>query len=359
MQGIQPGDLTAPGITVFTWILFMRRWLLVVLGVVVSGIFLFLGFQGLELAQLWATIQTIEVGWLLAATAVYFAAAYVITWRWYYLLRPVQDVPPARLFPLVIVGYMGNNVYPLRVGEVIRAYLLNRREGTSIPSALTTILVERVFDGLTMLAFVFTALFFVQFEQAIIREGILILAVLFAAVLLVFFGLALRPALTRRLYTTLIGRFAPPAMRESLNRLAGNLMNGLEALRSPRDLLLTSGASLVSWTIEASTYWIVLRAFPFDVSFFVVLLMVGLGNLATILPTTPGYVGTFHGIVALVLRAFAVAPADAAAYAVVMHAVIWAPVTLAGAIYLVRMGLTWRDFARAEHAVAAATRNSP
>ncbi len=336
----------------------MRRWLLVGLGIVVSAAFLYAGFRGLDPAKLWATIQTIEVGWLLLATAVYFVAAYIITWRWYYLLRPVQDVPPGRLFPLVIVGYMGNNVYPFRVGEVIRAYVLHRREGTNIPATLTTILVERVFDGITMLAFVFAALLVVEFDQPVIRQGVVILTALFLAALAAFFALALRPALTRRLYTALIGRLIPARLRDRLIALADQLATGLEALRSPRDLLLTFAASVLSWTVEASTYWIVLRAFPFDVSFFVVLLMVGLGNLATILPTTPGYVGTFHGIVALVLQAFGVDTTDAAAYAVVMHAVIWAPVTAAGVAYLVHMGLGWRDLARAQAAVAAAANTS-
>ncbi len=333
----------------------MRRWLLVALGIVISAVFLVVGFWGLDPAKLWADLRQIDLGWPLLAAAVYFLAAYIITWRWYFLLRPVQDVPPARLFPLVIVGYMGNNIYPFRVGEVIRAYVLNRQEGTSIPASLTTILVERIFDGITMLAFVFTALQFVEFEApAYIRQGINLVTVLFVAALLAFFLLALRPALTRRLYTGLVGRFAPVLLRERLVALADSIMAGLETLRSPRDLLLTFGASLLSWTVEASTYWIVLRAFPFDVSFFVVLLMVGLGNLATILPTTPGYVGTFHGIVSLVLQVFGVTVTDAAAYAVVMHAVIWAPVTAGGIVFLLRMGLRWEDFSQAQRAVAAA-----
>ncbi len=333
----------------------MRRWLLVVAGVVVSALFLYAGFAGLDLAQVWAIIQTIEIGWVILAAAVFFLAAYIITWRWYYLLRPVQDVPPARLFPLVIVGYMGNNIYPFRIGEVIRAYLLNRQEGTNIPASLTTILVERVFDGLTMLVFIFTALLFVEFDEPAIRQGVVILTVLFVAALLIFFALALRPALTRRLVTTLIDRLAPAPLRPRLTALADELLAGLAALRSARDLALTFAASLASWIVEASTYWITLRAFALsDVGFFVVLLVVGLGNLATILPTTPGYVGTFHGIVALVLRAFGVAQTEAAAYAVVMHAVIFVPVTIAGAIYLLRWGLGWRDFARAQQAVSAA-----
>lgn len=337
----------------------MRRWLLVVLGLIFSGFFLYLGFRGLDPLRLWEAIRTIEVGWLLPATAVYFLAAYIITWRWYYLLRPVRDVHPHRLFPLVIIGYTGNNIYPFRIGEVIRAYLLNRQTGANIPATLTTILVERVFDGITMLAFVFAALLFVEFDAPGIRAGIMILTAAFVVALLAFFALALRPALTRRLAVALIDRLFPARLAEPMLALADNLLSGLETLRSPRDLLLTFLASLLSWTVEASTYWIVLHAFPFRASFFVVLLMVGLGNLATILPTTPGYIGTFHGIVALVLVAFGVEQAGAAAYAVVMHAVIWLPVTVAGVITLLRLGLGWQDFARARQAVAAARHDIP
>lgn len=333
----------------------MRRWIAVILGLLVSAIFLYLGFRGLDLGQLWATIQRVEVGWLLLAAAVYFVATYIKTWRWYYLLRPVKDVPPGRLFPLVVMGYMGNNIYPFRIGEVVRAYLLRRREDAPIPATLTTILVERVFDGVTMLAFIFVALLFVEFDAPGIRSGILVLTVLFMAALGFFFGLALRPALARRLYTAVLTRLAPAALGERLIGLADNLMDGLATLRSPRALALTFATSLLGWVVEASTYWIVLRAFPFEASFFIVLLMVGLSNLATILPTTPGYVGTFHGVIVLVLQAFAVAQLDAAAYAVVMHGVIWLPVTLAGFAYLVRMGLGLGAFAQAEAAVSTAS----
>ncbi|MFC1960763.1 lysylphosphatidylglycerol synthase transmembrane domain-containing protein [Chloroflexota bacterium] len=336
----------------------MKRWLFVGLGLVVSAIFLFLGFRDLNFAQLGGVLQQISLGWVLLAALVYFAAAYIITWRWYYLLRPVKDVRPNRLFPLVIIGYMGNNVYPLRIGEVLRAYLLNVRDHAPIPATLTTILVERVFDGITMLALIFTALLFVDLDAPLIEGGIVALTVLFVVALLVFLALALRPDLARRLYGALFNRFAPERLRPNLLALADNLMDGLAALRHPSALLLVLILSLLSWTVEASTYWLVLQAFPFEVSFFVVLLIVGLGNLATILPTTPGYVGTFHGVVILVLLAFGVSQPEAAAYAIVMHAVIWLPVTVAGFILLVRMGLGWGDFAKAEQAVSAATKQS-
>ena len=89
---------------------------------------------------------------------VYFLAVLVRTWRWDYLLRPLKRIPVRRLFPVVVIGYMGNNIFPFRIGELLRAYVLKRNEEVSISSSLATIVVERIFDGLTMLLFVFVAL---------------------------------------------------------------------------------------------------------------------------------------------------------------------------------------------------------
>ncbi|HLA42791.1 MAG TPA: lysylphosphatidylglycerol synthase transmembrane domain-containing protein, partial [Aggregatilineales bacterium] len=105
--------------------------------------------------------------------------------------------------------------------------------------------------------------------------------------------------------------------------------------------------SIVSWTVEASTYWIVLHAFDFRVSFWVLMLVLGLANLTTILPSTPGYVGTFHAAVVLTLEAFDVNGESAGAYAIVMHMVLWLPITLAGAVLLWKQGMNWRDLGRA------------
>ena len=59
----------------------------------------------------------------------YFLAVWARTWRWRYLLRPVaEEIPTLRLFPTVVIGYMGNNIYPARIGEVLRSFVLNRDE---------------------------------------------------------------------------------------------------------------------------------------------------------------------------------------------------------------------------------------
>ena len=144
---------------------FLRKRWKFVFGVAISVVFLWFSLRGLHLQAVWHYIQVANFWWILPAVAVYFAAVWARTWRWHYLLRPLKSVPLKRLFPIVCIGYFGNNVYPARAGEVIRAFVLRRNEGISVSASFATIIVERVFDGLVMLLFVFFALPFVGFEH--------------------------------------------------------------------------------------------------------------------------------------------------------------------------------------------------
>jgi glycosyltransferase 2 family protein len=99
--------------------------------------------------------------------------------------------------------------------------------------------------------------------------------------------------------------------------------------------------------LETVKYWFVMHAFDFEVSFFALMLMNGVVNLATTLPSAPGYVGTFDGPGIAVLVLYGVAQSIAAAYTLVLHAALWLPITLLGAYYMLREGLGWRDFGRA------------
>lgn len=325
----------------------MRRWLTFALGVIVSAFFAWLGFRGLDFEKLFDILGEIGLIWLPPAVIVYFVGAYILTWRWHYLLEPIKDIHANRLFPVVIIGYMGNNIYPARIGELIRAYILKRNENVSYAPSLAVILVERIFDGLVLLTFVLIALLFVEFEEPLLQRIIQVAAPLFFGALVVFTLLAVRPQAARAVYTRVITAIIPQRFQEKLLDLVEKFLNGLVALRDPRLLVMTWFSSVGSWTVEASTYWVVLHAFDFRVNFWVLMLVMGLANLTTVLPSTPGYVGTFHGVVVLTLEAFNVAGETAGAYAIVMHMVLWLPVTLVGAVFLWRQGMGWADLDRA------------
>ena len=125
------------------------------IGILISGIFLYLALRGLKLPVVWQAMQGARYIWLIPGIAVYFVGVWARAWRWHYLLRPLKKISTSTMFPIVTIGYMGNNIYPARAGEVLRAVILNQRQGVPVSASLATIIVERVFDGLVMLAFVF------------------------------------------------------------------------------------------------------------------------------------------------------------------------------------------------------------
>jgi hypothetical protein len=159
--------------------------------------------------------------------------------------------------------------------------------------------------------------------------------------------LAARPANSRRLYQWAIGRFAPARLQVKLLALADRFMLGLGSLANWRDIVMVFVTSVVVWLLETVKYWFVMYAFGFSVSFFVLMLMNGVVNLATTLPSAPGYVGTFDTPGIEVLKVFGVAPAIAAAYTLVLHAALWFPITALGFWYMARESLGWQDFGKA------------
>jgi uncharacterized protein (TIRG00374 family) len=135
----------------------MKKWQFWV-GVFISVLFIWLALRGLHLEEFWDSVRQANYFWLLPGIGVYFVGVWVRAWRWHYLLGPIKKIPTKTMFPITTIGYMGNNIYPARAGEALRAVILKRKEGVSISASLATIIVERIFDGVVMLAFVFVNL---------------------------------------------------------------------------------------------------------------------------------------------------------------------------------------------------------
>src|SRR5258708_15551035 len=216
----------------------MRRWLILGVGVLVSIVFLYIGLQGLSLSDVWNQISHANYWWLIPGVAVYFLAVWGRTWRWHFLLRPLKAIPLSKLFPIVVIGYMGNNVYPFRAGEVIRAYVLKRNEGVKITASLATIVVERIFDGLVMLIFVFVALPFANFGADWLRSWIVAGTVAFFGALALFLFMALRPELARRIYCRIITPTLPKPFHQPIILTIEHFMVSLHNLPTPPALLI-------------------------------------------------------------------------------------------------------------------------
>lgn len=376
----------------------MKRWQLW-LGILISAVFMWYALRGLELDEVRHALQSGNYLWLIPSVAVYFVAVWARTWRWDYMLRPLKRISVRRLFPVVVIGYMGNNIYPFRAGELLRSYVLYRREDVAVSASLATVVVERVFDGLVMLIFVFIALPLAPDLPDWIRTVVIIASAAFFVALLVFFAVSAVPSrayrtadwlsrialvvmlpiagvllgLTATLFSlagalpgkpgAVFGRVGsraaqlrgatrrPDALPRAQAPILGfteRFLTGLESLRSFRNVMMIFFTSVLIWLLETLKYWFVMQAFPFEVSFFALMLMNGVVNLATTLPSAPGYVGTFDLPGIKVLNELYQVPAgQATAYTLVLHAALWLPITLLGAYYMLREGMRWTDFDRA------------
>jgi uncharacterized protein (TIRG00374 family) len=245
---------------------------------------------------------------------------------------------------------MGNNIYPARAGEVLRAVVLKRVEGVPVSASLATIIVERVFDGVVMLSFIFVNLpelarmtadsGFVGNIQAVALWG----TGAFIGALGFFLAAAMFPERAEALVAVLVVRLVPLRFRDKILGVVTHFLGGLESLRSPRDALMVFVISIVIWLLETGKYWFVMHAFPeIQVSFFALMLMNGIVNLATTIPSAPGYIGTFDAPGIAVLMAYGVDRAVAAAYTLVLHVALWVPITALGAYFLAREGIKWGE----------------
>jgi uncharacterized protein (TIRG00374 family) len=222
---------------------------------------------------------------------------------------------------------MANNLAPARVGELVRAYLVGERESISKSTALGTIAVDRAFDGLTLVAMLGIVTAFSGSTPGVKTIGI-ITALLFFAATMVLAALAVSPQ--ARLMLTKVLTLLPARLAIKVESLLDAFMNGLIAIKDPLALASAALASVASWLLEASMYYVIGQAFDLEVGFHVYVLIVAAANLALSIIASPGGVGPFELATKQVLVSFAVADAAAAAYALALHAILLAPVIIVG-----------------------------
>lgn len=319
-----------------------KRRLIVVVGILSSALFLWFAFRNLHPLTVLENIRTADPLWLLAGTVTFALSVVTIAWRWQFLLQAVAHVSLARLTSLVCIGYMGNNIYPFRSGEALRIYLLRRGDGVPIVKGTTTVVVERVFDGVVMLSFVIIPLLFIDLASEEVRAVVAIAAPLFLALTVLFFALSARPDLLRR-FAGLI----PGKPGDIVTGITDDIAAGLEGLRSPAHLAGAVISSYITWGIQGIVYGMVALAFGLDVNYGLMLLVVGVVNLAGLIPASPGQIGVFEFFASAALVSAGIPEADALAYALVVHLVIWLPVTVIGFALLIRQGLGLDAVARA------------
>lgn len=321
-----------------------RNRLLTVVGLVVSAVALWLAFRGLHLDELLDAFRRANYLFLLPAAVLILADYWFRTLRWRIILAPTKKIPAQRLFPTLVVGFAANNVIPARVGELWRVWGVSQREGVSKSLALATLVVERVFDGFTLL-FLLAVFSIWQPLTGQARFMEYAFLVLFGVILVGLLMLLFLEPFTLRLAATLMWPI-PPRFRTRALGMIRNFAQGLHSLRRPGMLGGIMGTSLLAWLCEAGGYFVLMQGFglPLDpirmagAAIFTLCLI----NLGILLPAAPGYVGTFESFGKLALvGGFGVGEELALGVVVVSHGLQYALITGLGFVFAAREGLSF------------------
>jgi uncharacterized protein (TIRG00374 family) len=331
-----------------------NRTLRVAVSLGLAALLLVLFLRTLDFAAVGRAIAAAHVGWLLVATACGLVATPLFrSWRWGLLLKKAGHPSFLQLNSATSIGFAASTLLPARAGEIVRPVALAKNAGLPVAPCLASIALERLIDLVTViLLFVAYAIGWAptgmggeesgRFE--LLRRSAFLLG---AGTLigLAFLGfLAAKPARVDRLVRPLL-RPLPDRIGAKFESILHSFLGGLGTLGTVRDVLVVGTASLVLWMLISFQVWSTMRAFdlvfPFPVTFFVLTWAV----LGLAIPT-PGGVGGYHTAVAYALTGFyGVSKDTAGAFALVSHALSFAPITLIGLAFLVAGGLSLKSLA--------------
>jgi hypothetical protein len=314
------------------WRAHVGRWL----GILISLALLAWILHTFDMAEVGRALLAANYLYLLPLIALVVVNFALRALRWGTLFRDTSTPRWTDLFVAMMIGYLGNNILPARAGELVRAYVLGKRSGSSKSKALATVMVERVVDLLVVLFLFPVLLFFYPVTGWLVRAGMVVGAIGLAATAflasLMIWGPHLLTWTLRRL------AFLPHGILTRMEAVGNGFVAGVRGFRKPRQAFSFLSYTAVIWSMEAISVWIIAQAFSLPLSIggsLFIILVIGIGM---IIPSSPGYVGTYEFFALNALTVFSISGSNALGFTVIMHVVSFAGSSILGAICLALSG---------------------
>ena len=328
------------------------------LGILLSAAFLYFAFHGIEWDKVAANVRQANLA-LLALSAVAATCIFPLrARRWKPILEPIDpDIPFSRLWSAPAIGMMINNVVPARAGEFARAYALSRSTPkVPFPAAFASLAVDRLFDAVVVFGLMFGAMLDPAFPSGVefggrpIAQYAAVGVAIIVVVLVAMYGLILFPGRVLSLYELVARRLAPRLEARGRDALLG-LAHGLSVLRTPRHFAAVLAWTVLHWLTNAFAFWLAFRAVGITAPFNAALFLQGIIAVGVAVPQAPGFFGAFEGFGKVGLGIYGIPADQAITWAIGFHFLSYVPITVIGAWYFVRAGLSMGDLGGAERAV--------
>ncbi|MDI6780978.1 MAG: lysylphosphatidylglycerol synthase transmembrane domain-containing protein [bacterium] len=311
------------------------------IGIGISVVFLYFALKNIEIEKVLKAFGEINYIYIFPVILFSILTYIVRAWRWRYFFRHIKPIPFSSLFSATMIGFMANNILPARIGELVRAYCIGKKENISKSMSFATIVLERIFDGFSLFFLFVIILIFYPFPEEVRRIGYL-----FAAVYLIAAGILISVRVwsqqTMKIINFLCFRLPKP-MGKAITEYAHSFISGLDVLKNGWDVFLILFYSIVLWTISAISFYFMLSGCHLQLSFLAALFVLIVVAIGIAIPAAPGSVGTFQYFTMLGLAVFGIDKNIGLTFSIVLHIIQIAIPIFIGWIYLCKEQISFGE----------------
>ncbi len=307
------------------------------IGLFLSGAGLVYAFRQFNWTEFINLLQGVNYWYMFGAVALQLAAVWVRALRWKWLLAPIKNIPTKLLFDATMIGYFGNNVLPLRMGELLRAYVVSNNSSISTSKVIGTLIVDRILDFLAVMILAFLFLFFsdlITIPRWIVIFSIILILGLFITVLIIGKKNPDWNSIKRRL------KIFQSNVGSKIYDIITNIISGLSVLNKASNKIGIYGFIVLLWTMYYISFLLIIKGVNLELSIMNAGILYVLLTLSISIPAAPGYIGTYHATcVAVLTNIYNISLNASQAFAVLSHAVIFIPFVTIGAIFFLKNSL--------------------
>jgi len=310
------------------------------IGILISAAFLFFAFRNSDPRLILRGLARTDPMAVALVFCVMILSIFFRALRWKILFRSIHEIGLHSLFAAASIGLMANNLLPARLGEVVRAWVIGERESISKSSAMATIVLERVLDGFTVLAFLAVMLLW---RSELVPGPLRKIAWVALGICLVASSALVVIRRRRETVEKLAGRALKLLPDNAANRtgeITRAFIDGLGALHSAGDVALSFGVSFLVWLPNIVAVEIILRSFDLSLPLQASLVVFTMVTFGIMIPSAPGFVGTIQYFFVLALGLYGVAESLALSASIAYHVSVFIPLTASGLFFMARQGLS-------------------
>jgi glycosyltransferase 2 family protein len=289
----------------------------IVLGIIISSLFIYFSLRNINFNEFVIALQGKSYHWVFPILGVFFAVQVLRSIRWGVILSPIQEIEQKTLFPIACVGYAAIIVFPMRLGEFVRPYLVNLRRSIPFGSGIASIVMERFMDILILMGFFSYILTQIDLPPWITRSGYGFLSVIilgFAFIILFI----LKPAIAEKVIHFFISRL-PKKISYKIERFVLNFLAGFRVIGNIQKTLQILSLSFLIWFLSAGAIYLLFSLFHLHFGIVEAITITVITALGVSIPAAPGLIGNFQFACMIPLSLWGIAKPEAFAFSMIYY----------------------------------------